>query len=197
MIYIYDTYTGEILQSFRGAKRSEFPDEIIAPGTALIESEADVNDTTHFVANDEIVAFPLKPSMYHKWDWTSKTWIPDLSAVISARKAEIDRERERRNQLPIAYAGSIFDADAIAMRNISGWQTQIAAGATLPLDFVWRDYDNIDHPADADFVNGLGAAITTRGTRLYAASWAHKAAIKSLKTVEEVIAYDLAQGWPE
>jgi hypothetical protein len=115
---------------------------------------------------------------------------------MSLRKAEVDIERERRGYLPIAYAGSTLDADAKAQRNISSWQVQIAAGVQVPSGFVWRDANNVDHAADAAFINGLGAAITIRGTLLYQAAWTHKANIQALTTVEDILAYDITTGWP-
>lgn len=137
-----------------------------------------------------------QPTAFHAWDWPTKQWFPNLDHAIATRKREIDAERERRNTLPIAYGGSLFDADATALRNIAGWQTQLAAGAVLPEGFVWRDADNVDHPADAAFLNGLGAAITLRGTALYQAAWTHKANIAALTDIDAIIGYDVTANWP-
>jgi hypothetical protein len=71
----------------------------------------------------------------------------------------------------------------------------IAAGQNPPSGFVWRGYDNVNHPADAAFVVGLGNAITMRGTYLYQRSWIKKAEIDALTTPEDVKAYDVTAGW--
>lgn len=139
---------------------------------------------------------PPAPSQSHRWDWSIKSWVADLGAARASRKQHIDAEREQRNALPIAYQGALFDADIQAQRNISAWQTQLAAGAVLPADFVWRDANNVNHPADAAFVHGLGAAITLRGTQLYQAAWAHKVALDALTSMNAILAYDVTTGWP-
>lgn len=171
------------------------------PSIVISDTEFDFSaphdDVMHYVDQGQLIRSEPRPNEFNEWSWITKEWIPSIDSAKSKKKDEVERERERRNQLPIAYAGAVFDADTTAMRNISGWQVQLAAGATLPTGFAWRDHYNINHPADADFVNGLGAAITTRGTQLYVAAWQHKANLDALTTVEEVIAYDLAQGWPE
>lgn len=137
-----------------------------------------------------------KPTQFHEFDISTGGWVGSVPDAIKSRLAEVPMQRERCNQQPIAYAGTRFDADDKAQRNISAWQTQLAAGAVLPPGFVWRDFYNVDHPCDAAFINGMGAAVTMRGTLLYAAGWAHKAAINALTTVEAVMAYPLDAGWP-
>jgi hypothetical protein len=120
------------------------------------------------------------------------TIVPDIVDSLDAwklrKKAEVDVERDRRILLPFEYAGAMFDGDAKSQRNIQSWQTQIAAGVTLPLGFVWRDAGNVDHPADAAFVDGLGAALTARGTLVYQESWRMKAAIDAAETLDELVA---------
>lgn len=140
-----------------------------------------------------------RPSANHDWNMTTETWEVDVKKAISHKNQEVERERERRNNLPIRYAGAKFDADGRAQRNVQAWQIQITAGVAIPPGFMWRDADNQEHPADAAFINGLGAAITMRGTQLYRASWAHKASIQALADSGDgtsLLAYDITTGWP-
>ena len=111
------------------------------------------------------------------------------------KRRQVDSLRDQKLTAPILYQGALFDADATAMRNISGWQAQIAAGLNPPAGFVWRDASNVDHPADATFINGLGAAITLRGSLLYQVAWAHKANIDALPD-HVVEMYDVTASWP-
>lgn len=132
------------------------------------------------------------------WSWHARQarWIDQRP--IEDRRREmfglIDAERERRNQLPIQYAGSTFDADATAQRNVSAWMSNISVGVSPPDGFVWRDYDNVNHPADAAFVTGLGAAITLRGTALYQTAWAKKTEVSEM-TAEQLEGYDPTANW--
>jgi hypothetical protein len=126
------------------------------------------------------------------WTWLNATNIAALKETI---KTKINLERERRNELPIQYQNITWDADPQSQRNVSAWMATLAAGSTLPQGFVWRAADNVNHQADADFVNGLGTAMTLRGTQLYQASWAKKSELDALATVELVNAYDVTTGW--
>ena len=136
------------------------------------------------------------PSYPVAWSVTDG-WIDlrSLAEVKAAKTEEINVERERRGILPITFQGIEWDADELSQRNISAWMASIAAGVAIPTGFVWRATDNTNHAADADFVNGLGAAITLRGTVLYQTSWGKKAAVNALTTVDAVKAYDVTAGW--
>jgi len=149
------------------------------------------------VVNDQILGIPERPGLSYVWDtangvWEDTTPTPKLKAI---KLSEINAERERRNLSPISYQNVLFDADAEAQRNVSAWMTNIAAGQNPPAGFVWRGYDNVDHPADAAFIVGLGNAITLRGTYLYQRSWIKKAEVDALTTSEDVKAYDVTAGW--
>lgn len=119
-----------------------------------------------------------------------------LAAVIDRLCAAVDAERDRRAGQPVLYKGHLFDAGAVSLAAIRGWQAQIAAGSPVPADFVWRDANNISHPAGAEFINGLGAALSVLDFKLRKAAWAHKQAIRALSIVSDVDAYDMSHNWP-
>lgn len=140
-----------------------------------------------------VPAIPVLPyPMLTEYGWSILSSLSDLKVVV---KEGIDIERESRNRSPISYSGSQFDADATAQRNVSAWMTNIAAGQNPPTGFVWRDFNNVDHPADGAFIVGLGNAITLRGSYLYQRSWIKKAEVDALTTAAEVKSYDVQSGW--
>ncbi len=126
------------------------------------------------------------------WTWLNTT---DIVALKETVKQKINQERERRNQLAIEYQNIQWDADPQSQRNVSAWMATLAAGESLPEGFQWRAVDNTNHAADAAFVNGLGTTMTLRGTQLYQTSWAKKAQVDALTTVQLVNSYDVTQGW--
>lgn len=148
---------------------------------------------------------PPRPP-YHTWDWSTKSWIPDLSAAIAARKQEIDRERDRRISLPLTYDGKTLDADARARENLKSKLEEIKSREALnqPMPqqmLVWRDADNVTHSwptqeAYKAWLEGFAVTMSERGTMIYSACWAHKSNVEALPSVEAVAAYDIAQGWP-
>jgi hypothetical protein len=122
--------------------------------------------------------------------------LPTPIEELKANKKEmINIERGKQNSNPIIYENIQFDADEIAQQNVSAWMSTLAGGGTLPSGFTWRSYDNQDIPVDANFINGLGTAMTLRGTQLYQTSWIKKAEVDALTTVEQVNNYDVTTGW--
>jgi hypothetical protein len=167
------------------------------PGMSSLVIDHHIDHQTSRVVNGEVVTIPKKPEEWFVWDNATEGWIdPSPLAVLKKKKSdEITLARERRNLSPITYQNVIFDADEEAQRNVSAWMTNIAAGQDPPTGFEWRAYDNVNHPADAAFVVGLGNAITLRGTYLYQRSWIKKAEVAALTTAEDVRAYDVTTGW--
>jgi hypothetical protein len=183
--------TGEIVRV------TTCPDDQAVPldGEVVVQHDT-ATPRTHHVASGELVAYTpeqqaakAQPQAVNAvWSNASFSWIDGrpLEVAKAAKKLAIDAERARRTELPIDYVGSLFDADGTAQDNVRTWQIQLGAGATLPEGFVWRDADNVDHPADADFVNGLGVEMTMRGTQLYMQAWALKAQVDDATTIPEV-----------
>lgn len=176
----------------------EFTQDIL-PSGFQVETDLDqsVLLSEYGLYNGELVHVGAKPTAMHKLDADSPVWVIDTAQVEQYRfnlKAKVDSIRQAISFVPIIYQGILFDADETAIKNITAWQLQIVAGVVLPSDFVWRDYNNQDHPADASFVNGLAAAITLRGTELYKAAWAKKAEIDSL-AIDDLLSYDVEAGW--
>lgn len=192
---VYESSTGLVRYVMSGVIDKD--DIYLDPGMSSLVISYYIDYQTSRVVNGEVVTIPKKPEEWFIWDNATEGWIdPSPLAVLKKKKSdEITQMRERRNLSPISYQNVIFDADEEAQRNVSAWMTNIAAGQNPPTGFVWRAYDNTNHPADAEFVVGLGNAITLRGTRLYQRSWIKKAEIEALTTAEEVKAYDITTGW--
>jgi hypothetical protein len=204
-IYIKSIASGEIvaLQSCS----TEMP--FVQPGFVLVSDtypdRGSIRPDSHYVNSaGEIVKYSPelfaarfeRPSLRHQWDvqqgWVDQSTLPQ----VKADKTEaINVEREHRGVLPITFQGIEWDADDLSQRNVSAWMASIAAGVAIPPGFTWRAADNTNHPADAAFVNGLGAEITLRGTVLYQTSWGKKAEVEALTTVQAVKAYDVTVGW--
>ena len=192
---VYQTNTGLVKHLLSG--ETSAADVYLDAGMSAIIIDRHIDPKTSRVVNGQIVTIPIKPEKHYVWDNATDGWIdPSPLTVLKKKKSdEITQMRERRNLSPITYQNVLFDADEEAQRNVSAWMVNIAAGQNPPSGFVWRAYDNTNHPADADFVVGLGNAITMRGTYLYQQSWIKKAEVAALTTSEDVRAYDVTTGW--
>jgi hypothetical protein len=204
-IYIKSIASGEIVGLQFSSTEPPYVKEGYVRVPADYPNAGSVTADTHYVNGSGLIVpyppelaatKPIRPSLRHQWD-VQQGWV-DQSTLAQAKADKVEAinvERERRGVLPITFQSIEWDADELSQRNISAWMASIAAGVAIPTGFVWRAADNTNHAADADFVNGLGAAITLRGTVLYQVSWGKKAAVNALTTVDAVKAYDVTAGW--
>jgi hypothetical protein len=193
---IFDLNTGQLKKSSKLASESGIYEIPQAEENELVLSE--YFDATYCLDTQNVPAkMPVRPARGYAFNRATWQWedTSTLQQVKDKKKNEINQERERRNELPIAYQNNTWDADPQSQRNVSAWMTTLASGATLPSNFTWRSYSNQDVAADQAFVNGLGAAMTLRGTQLYQTSWVKKAEVDALTTVEAVNSYDVNTGW--
>lgn len=153
-----------------------------------------------------VVGIAERPSQYHSFNWTTKKWEEDLQLAQSAKRAEIDLERQRRNLLPIEVNEILLDADLVAQKNLAdklaGVKERIRLGlGMLPALMVWKDANNVVHSWASlqnycDWLAGYVIALEDRGTRIYAHAWSLKAALETMTTVADVIALDVKNNWP-
>lgn len=205
MIYCIETATGRITQLVHAPDSHAehyagdgitvvVSDEVFEPGSAYRDGEA-------------FSPFPEKPSPHHEWDWTTKSWLPNLDAAKAAKKTEIEAERNRRISEPLIYDGKVLDADQTARDNLNAKLEEVRERIRLnmpmaPELLVWRDNSNVTHSwptieAYHDWLAGYAVAMSDRGTRCYACAWHHKDTLGQLSVLEDITNYNLSQGWPE
>ena len=159
-----------------------------------------------YVNEGRILNKPPQPSPHHDWDWTTKSWLPNLDAAKATKKAEIEAERNRRISEPLIYDGKVLDADMTARDNLKAKLEEVRERIRLnmtmaPELLVWRDNGNQTHSwptieAYHGWLAGYAVAMSDRGTRCYACAWHHKDTIEQLTTVETVMNYTISHGWP-
>ena len=198
MIYIYRINTGEITQVVYA--RQQDVENFLRPGLAALVHDVVLDDSTHYVQNGELVPFPAKPSPHHEWDWTTKSWLPNLNAARESKLQEVAAELNTRLYLPC----NGFDADNVSRDRISGTIARLQRGNGLPAGWIgWRDASNQQRWAeDAAMtvlanLTALSCVIEDREQALLIVSWQHKANIAALTDIDAIIGYETTQGWPE
>lgn len=93
------------------------------------------------------------------------------------------------------YNGVLYDSDQTSTQNIAGTMTLINSGYVLPDDFRWRAKDNSYHTFTNQTFHGFFIAATMWREAAFKTSWAHKAAISTMTSIEEIAAYDFSLGW--
>ena len=141
---------------------------------------------------------PARPP-HHEWDWTTKSWLPDLDAAREAKLQQVAAELNTRLYLPC----NGFDADPVSRGRISGTIARLQRGNGLPAGWIgWRDANNQQQWAEESAatvlanLTALSCAIEDREQALLVASWAHKAAINALEDIDAILGYDVTAGWP-
>lgn len=200
-VFFYDLQTGVFSGQSLGGP-AQWVDSSVPAGVGAWSGSVDPLSQRVDLSSGALVDFqPGKPTdteliTWH-WDEATRRWVEKktIAWFRSAKKSQVSAVREQKNSAPIQYAGTLFDADELGQRNIQACVSMLNAGGTLPADFVWRDFYNVNHAANAAFVIGLCAAIVDRGTHLYQVSWQKKAQIDLLTTEQAIIAYDEQAGW--
>ena len=197
MIVVFDIKTGQILKTVSAPDgHANLYD---SEGKGVILTDTWVSDATHYVENGALTEYLENPSPHHEWDWTTKSWLPNLDAAREAKLQSVATELNARLYPPC----NGFDADSVSRGRISGMIARLQRGDGLPVGWVgWRDADNNMHWAadDAETVltnlTALSRAIEDREQALLVASWTHKANIAALEDIDAILAYDVTKNWP-
>lgn len=168
-------------------------------GSVILDPPVDIDFNENYIFEGVLESRPAKPSPHHDWDWTTKSWLPNLDAARESKLQQVAAELSSRLYLPC----NGFDADTVSCERISGMVARLQRGDGLPPGWVgWRDAANEMHWAEDGAatvlanLTALARAIEDREQALLVASWAHKAAIADLEGIDAIIAYDVAASWP-
>ena len=140
-----------------------------------------------------------RPSVYHEWDLSSESWLPNLDAAREAKLQSVATELNARLYPPC----NGFDADKVSRDRISGMIARLQRGDGLPAGWLgWRDASNDMHWVADDAatvlanLTALSRAIEDREQVLLVAGWTHKANIAALEDIDTILAYDVTKNWP-
>ena len=173
--------------------------DISALGLTLTQvAPFDVDFSEDYIQDGEIVRRPYRPSPHHEWDWTTKSWLPNLDAARASKLQQVSTELNTRLYLPC----NGFDADKVSRERISGMIARLQRGDGLPAGWMgWRDASNQQQWATDDAatvlanLTALSRAIEDREQALLVVAWQHKANIASLTTIEDIMNYNVEEGW--
>ena len=193
---IYSTIDGQIVKTISTTNIEEVFSNC-QEGQSFIEVAS--ADTEGYVEAGQFIALPARPSKYYDWDWTTKSWLPNLDAAREAKLQSVATELNARLYLPC----NGFDADKVSRDRISGTIARLQRGDGLPIGWMgWRDANNDMHWADDDpatvlaNLTALSRAIEDREQVLLIAGWTHKANIAALEDIDAILAYDVTANWP-
>lgn len=119
----------------------------------------------------------------------------DIADVIQEVNDKINTYRDQHLVGGWVFNGVLYDSDHQSVQNMTGTQTLINAGFTLPDNFEWRAHDNSNHPFNNQMFGIFFAAAAQWRSAAFTNSWQHKANIAALTKSRDVAAYDFTTGW--
>ena len=193
---VYSISTGEILRS--GYAPNEWVNLQTSSELEAIHLGEALDASMFFFVDGQPIQKPNAPSNFHSWDWPTKSWLPNLDAARESKLQQVAAELNTRLYLPC----NGFDADRVSRERISGTIARLQRGDGLSAGWIgWRDASNQQRWAEDDAMTvlanltTLSRAIEDREQALLAKSWQHKASIASLTSIEDILNYNVEEGW--
>lgn len=121
-----------------------------------------------------------------------------LSSLREKRLAEINAERDRREESGFPYRGKWLDSTPRSVQRITAAalaaQAILASGQSYSVD--WTCADNSALPLDAAGVIGIPVALAQHAAALHDHARTLKAAVKAADSEAALAAIDIKAGWP-
>ena len=147
----------------------------------------DVNFLEDYVQDGTIVSRPSQPSPHHEWDWTTKSWLPNLDAARESQRQAWNAWRDRELVAGYPHNGHIFHSDDRFMAELQlilkGYERGHLTGTS-----AIRTRDNGTLPMTHAEIEGLLLMIGLHRQAIYQQSWVGKDALASLTTLEDIVA---------
>ena len=184
MYVIYNEESGELLRNVSiSADEIEFQ---LSAGEQFFEIEH-VGPGEHYAQNGELVPFPAKPSPHHEWDWTTKSWLPNLDAARESQRQAWNAWRDRELVAGYPHNGRVFHSDDRFMAELQlilkGYERGRLTGTS-----AIRTKDNGTLQMTHAEIEGLLLMIGLHRQAIYQQSWVGKDALAGLTTLEDIVA---------
>ena len=188
MYLIYDKETGIVDRALYGS--GEPIDANIGQDEAFIVVDGPVIARLpdySYIHNGEWVHAAPAPSPHHEWDWTTKSWLPNLDAAREAQGQAWNIWRDRKLVAGYANNGHVFHSDDTFIGELQlllkGYERGHITGTS-----AIRTRDNGTLQMTHAEIEGLLLMIGLHRQAIYAQSWVGKDALASLTTLEDIMA---------
>lgn len=159
------------------------------------------DDSYYFDSTSGITGRPTRPSVYHEWDWSTKSWILYRAYLELFKLQEATTIFQSSCNAPIDFNGVLFDADSLARSRISNTLVRWYHLGSLPEGFIgWMSYDNTlnwsnEYPQVVAENLGLLAKMIEDREQLYIKKiWALKSQIRNTSS-EDLLNMDINNAW--
>lgn len=129
----------------------------------------------------------LPPHQYYLPDGSLAEYGADYLRELKLN--EVNHWRDSEKAQPVEYSGHLFDFDQASQFAVLA---VVIAGAGSPTG-SWTTADNVDVPADRDFMAGLYAAMVAKFSTIHEAQRGMKNALIAMNSNAEIAAYGVPQ----
>ena len=188
MHIIYDKNTGVVDRAIHGSLA--LVEANLSPNEAHITVQepivAQLPDYSYVVGGNWVKA-PPQPSPHHDWDWTTKSWLPNLDAARESQRQAWNAWRDRELIAGYAHNGHVFHSDDRFMTELQlilkGYEQGYIIGTSAT-----RTRDNAVLQMTHAEIETLLLLIGLHRQAIYAQSWVGKDALAGLTTLEDIVA---------
>jgi len=185
MIYLIETITGRVIQTCTCHDEGSAVFDIA--GTHTVVSPVEHSVDAVYYSGTELTEFPVKPSPHHEWDWTTKTWLPNLDAARESQRQAWNAWRDRELIAGYTHNGHVFHSDDRFMAELQlilkGYERGFLTGTS-----AIRTRDNCTLQMTHAEIESLLLLIGLHRQAIYQQSWVGKDALAGLTTLEDIVA---------
>ena len=181
---IFNSETGEVIKKKTSPETSKL-NLALAPGEDAIE--ADLSGVYVDITTVRPVPFPAKPSPHHDWDWTTKSWLPNLDAAREAQRQAWNAWRDRELVAGFSHNRHVFHSDDTFIGELQlllkGYEREYITSTS-----AIRTRGNAVLQMTNAEIETLLLLIGLHRQAIYAQSWAGKDALAAMDTLESIMA---------
>jgi len=182
---VYNISTGEILRS--GYAPNEWINLQTSSELEAVHLGEALDASMFFFVDGQPIQKPNAPSNFHSWDWSTKSWLPNLDAARESQRQAWNAWRDRELVGGYPHNGHVFHSDDRFMAELQlilkGYERGHLTGT-----FAIRTRDNSTLQMTHAEIESLLLLIGLHRQAIYAQSWVGKDALAGLTTLEDIVA---------
>jgi hypothetical protein len=137
--------------------------QFIPDGGAILLVDDDVDWSTHYIRDGAAVAFPPRPSRFHKFSYSRFEWEDPrtIEERQDARWAQLKIARDAAEFGGFLWEGLLFDSNQISQQRIGAACQEASSALALNVPFFknWTLADNSTVPLSAEQMMSVGLAL--------------------------------------
>ena len=183
MYVIFNSSDGKIARVITALPDEASIDAQVSDGESWIHSDV----YGDYVQDGVVLRKPAQPSPHHEWDWTTKSWLPNLDVARESQRQAWNAWRDRELVVGYPHNGHIFHSDDRFMAELQlllkGYERGHLTGTS-----AIRTRDNAVLQMSAAEIESLLLLIGLHRQVIYQQSWVGKDALAGLTTLEDIVA---------